>query len=72
MSDVVAKRLAMDVVKKRKNTDKIEVTIVERIQADWVVRGTCPIDMEGHPWVERFEVTVDPKGRVKCVDFALL
>jgi hypothetical protein len=64
--------VALDVVKKRKNTQKIEVTMVEHINADWVVRGTCPIDMEGHPWAERFEVIVDPKGRVKSVDFALL
>jgi hypothetical protein len=65
-------RVALDAVKKRKNTEKIEVTMVEHIDADWVVRGTCPIDMEGHPWAERFEVIVDPKGKVKSVDFALL
>jgi hypothetical protein len=72
ISDATATRVALDAVKKRKNSEKIEVTIVEHINADWVVRGTCPINMEGHPWVERFEVIVDPRGRVKSVDFSLL
>jgi len=72
VSDVVVTRVALDAVKKRKNSEKIEVTIVERINADWIVRGTCPIDLEGHPWAERFEVIVDPRGKVKSVDFSLL
>jgi hypothetical protein len=37
-----------------------------------VVRGTCPIDLEGHPWAERFAVVVDLKGRIKTTDYALL
>jgi hypothetical protein len=72
VSDAAVTRAALDAVKKRKNTEKIQVTIVEHIKADWVVRGTCPIDMEGHPWAEKFEVIVDPKGRIKSVEFALL
>jgi hypothetical protein len=72
VSDAVVTRVALDAVKKRKNSEKIEVTIVERIKTDWIVRGTCPIDMEGHPWAEKFEVIVDPKGKVKSVDFSLL
>jgi hypothetical protein len=36
------------------------------------VRGTCPIDLEGHPWAEKFEVIVDQKGKIKSTDFALL
>jgi hypothetical protein len=72
VSDATATQVALDVVKKRKNTEKVEVTIVERSQQDWIIRGTCPIDMEGHPWAEKFEVVVDPKGKVKSVDFALL
>jgi hypothetical protein len=71
-SEATAAQVAVDVIKKRKNIEKIEVTIVERNQQDWIIRGTCPIDMEGHPWAERFEVVVDPKGKVKSVDFALL
>jgi hypothetical protein len=72
VSDATATQVALDVVKKRKNTEKVEVTIVERSQQDWIIRGTCPIDMEGHPWAEKFEVVVDPKGKVKSIDFALL
>jgi hypothetical protein len=72
LSDAAVAQVALDIVKKRKNTEKVEVTIIERVQTDWVIRGTCPIDMEGHPWAERFEVIVDPKGKVKSVDFALL
>jgi len=71
-SQTIAAQVAVDVVKKRKNIEKVDVTIVERIQQDWIIRGTVPIDMEGHSWAERFEVVVDPKGRVKSVDFALL
>lgn len=72
ISEDTVKQVVVDSVKKRKNTEKIEVTIVERNREDWIVRGICPIDMEGHPWAEKFEVIVDPKGKVKSVDFALL
>jgi len=34
--------------------------------------GTCPIDLEGHPWAERFAVVVDLKGKIKTTDHALL
>jgi hypothetical protein len=72
VSNAIAAQVAVDVIKKRKNTEKIEVSIIERIQQDWIIRGTCPIDMEGHPWAEKFEVVIDSKGKVKSVDFALL
>ncbi len=72
ISEDAVKQVVFDSVKKRKNAEKIEVTIVERNRGDWIVRGICPIDMEGHPWAEKFEVIVDPKGKVKSVDFALL
>jgi hypothetical protein len=72
ISEDAVKQVVVDSVKKRKNAEKIEVTIVERNREDWIVRGICPIDMEGHPWAEKFEVIVDPKGKVKSVDFALL
>jgi hypothetical protein len=72
VSDSTATQVALDVIKKRKNIEKIDVTTVERSQQDWIIRGTCPIDLEGHPWAEKFEVVIDPKGRVKSIDFALL
>jgi hypothetical protein len=72
VSEQIAIQVAVDTIKKRKNTEKVEVNIVERHQEDWIVRGTCPIDMEGHPWAEKFEVIVDPKGKVKTIDLSLL
>jgi hypothetical protein len=67
-----AEQIAVESLKKRKCTEKVEVSTVEQKNEIWIVRGTCPIDMEGHPWAEKFEVTVDTRGRVKSVDFALL
>ncbi|MGA3193063.1 MAG: hypothetical protein ABSD73_11225 [Candidatus Bathyarchaeia archaeon] len=67
-----AQQIAIDFLKKRKNTDRVEVSGVDHSNDIWVVRGTCPIDLEGHPWAERFEVIVDTKGRIKSTTFALL
>jgi hypothetical protein len=67
-----AQQIAVDFLKKSKNTDRVEVSGVDHNKDIWVVRGTCPIDLEGHPWAERFEVTVDTKGRIKSTSFALL
>jgi hypothetical protein len=69
-----ASEIAVDFLKKKKNTEKIDVALVEE-QNDgdgWIVRGTCPIDLEGHPWAEKFAVVVDLNGKVKSTDFALL
>jgi hypothetical protein len=46
-------------VKKQKNTDRIDVAVVEEQSDGWMARGTCPISLEGHPWVEKFTVVVD-------------
>jgi hypothetical protein len=67
-----AQQIAVDFLKKRKNTDRVEVSGVDHKNDIWVVRGTCPIDLEGHPWAEKFEVIVDTKGRIKSTTFALL
>lgn len=67
-----AEQIAVDFMKKRKNTSKIDVAAIEQNHDDWVVRGTCPIDMEGHPWAEKFEVVIDTKGRIKYSDSWLL
>ena len=71
-SEETAKQVAVDFLKKRKNSEKIYVVSVEQEDGVWVISGTCPIDVEGHPWTERFEVTVDPKGRIKSTAFSLL
>jgi hypothetical protein len=72
MSKESASEIVVDFLKKQKNTDKIDVAMVEEQSDGWMVRGTCPIDLEGHQWAERFAVVVDLKGKIKTTDFALL
>ena len=67
-----AQQIAVEFLKQRKSTERVDVSTVEQNKDIWVIRGTCPIDLEGHPWAERFEVIVDTKGRVKSINFALL
>jgi len=64
--------IVVEFLKKRKYTDRVKVSEIEQNNEIWVIRGTCPIDMEGHPWAEKFEVVLDIRGRVKSADFALL
>jgi len=72
VSKEAASEIVIDFLKKQKNTDKIDVAMVEEQSNGWMVRGTCPIDLEGHQWAERFAVVVDLKGKIKTIDFALL
>jgi len=72
VSKEVAQKVAVEYLKRQKSTDRVDVSIIEKKREDWVIRGTCPIDMEGHPWAEKFKIIVDPKGKVKALDFALL
>ncbi len=65
-------QIAIEFLKKRKNTERVEVSTIERNKDIWVIRGTCPIDLEGHPWAEKFEVIVDTKGKVRTTTFSLL
>ena len=67
-----AQQIAVEFLMKRKSLERVEVSTVEQNKDIWVIRGTCPIDLEGHPWAERFEVIVDTKGRIKSTNFALL
>jgi hypothetical protein len=67
-----AQQIAVDYLKKRKNTEKIDISTVEQKNGVWVIRGVCPIDLEGHPWAEKFEVVVDEKGKIRSTDFSLL
>jgi hypothetical protein len=68
-----AQQIAIEYLKKRrKNTEKIDVSSIEQRDGCWVVKGTCPIDLEGHPWAEKFEIVVDAKGKIKFTDFSLL
>jgi hypothetical protein len=66
------RQIVVDYLKKKKNTEKTDISTVEQKDGCWVVRGTCPIDLEGHPWAEKFEVIIDEKGKIKSTDFSLL
>ncbi|MGB9740901.1 MAG: hypothetical protein ACP5IM_05810 [Candidatus Bathyarchaeia archaeon] len=72
ISPDVARQIVVDFLKQKKKTERIEVSAVEQQSSCWIVRGTCPIDLEGHPWAEKFEVVIDQKGKIKSTDFALL
>ena len=67
-----ASEIVIDYLKKKKETDKIDVAIVEKQTEGWIVRGTVPIDLQGHKWAEGFTVSVDLKGKIKNTDFSLL
>lgn len=67
-----ASQLAVEFLKREKNTDNINVAIVEEQEDGWIVRGTCPIDLEGHPWVEKFAIIVNWKGKIKDINYGLL
>jgi hypothetical protein len=72
VSRASVQEIAVEIIKKKKSTDRIDVSTIEQKAKDWIVRGTCPIDLEGHPWAEKFEVVVDQKGKVKSTYFTLL
>ena len=72
MSKESASDIAVEFVKKAKNAEKVDVAEVEENGGSWVVRGTFPIDLEGHPWAEKFIVAVDLKGKILTSDFSLL
>jgi hypothetical protein len=67
-----ASQIAVEFLQKQKNTDKIDVAVIEEQSNGWMVRGTCPIDLEGHPWIEKFAVVVDWKGKIRDINYALL
>jgi hypothetical protein len=56
-----ASQIAVEFLKKQKNTDRIDVAAIDEQDDGWIISGTCPIDLEGHPWVEKFAVFVDWK-----------
>jgi hypothetical protein len=67
-----AQNITKDYVKKRKNVEKVDIITTEQKEEGYIVKGTCPIDVGGHPWMERFEVVIDIKGKVKDSDFRLM
>ena len=67
-----ATQIAVEFLKKRKNTEQIEVALVETQDDCFVIRGTCPMEFGDHQWPEKFAVFVDLKGKIKSTDFGLL
>ena len=67
-----ASQIAVEYVKQQKSTDRVDVAVIDEQDDGWIVRGTCPIDLEGHPWVEKFAVVVDWKGKIKDANYGLL
>jgi hypothetical protein len=67
-----AQYIAVSFVKEKKNVDEVNIIVTEQKQGVWVVKGTCPIDLAGHPWRESFEVIVDPKGKIRDFSFRLM
>jgi hypothetical protein len=72
LSKESASQIVVDFLREQKNTHKIDVALVEEGSNGWIVRGTCPINLEGHHWAERFAILVDLKGKIKTTEFALL
>jgi hypothetical protein len=72
VSEEDAQQIAVDFVKKEKKQEGIAVSYVEQEGSVWIVQGTCPIDLEGHPWTEKFKVVVDQKGKITSTYFSLL
>jgi len=72
VSEEDAKQIVVDFLRKKKNTEKVNVSSVEQKDGVWIIYGMCPIDLEGHPWTEKFEVIVNRKGKIKSTYFSLL
>lgn len=64
--------IAIGFVKKSKCVDNVNVTVVEEKDGMWVVRGTCPIDLGGHPWRESFVIRIDRRGKIQSSSFKLM
>ena len=72
ISEKAVKTIVCEYINKEKKVEKIEVSSVEQKADVWIIKGTCPINLEGHPWAEKFEVVIDKKGKLKSSYFALL
>ena len=72
ISKETASQIAVEHLKRQKHTEKIYVALVESNGEGWIVSGTCPIDLLGNRWAEKFQVTVDSKGRIRSTDCSLL
>ncbi|MGB9134898.1 MAG: hypothetical protein WCC63_04880 [Candidatus Bathyarchaeia archaeon] len=67
-----AQCIAVSFVKEKKNVDEVNVIVTEQKDEVWIIKGTCPIDLAGHPWRESFEITIDAKGKIRDSSFRLM
>jgi hypothetical protein len=72
LSKESASQIAIEYLKKRKNTEKVEIALIEAQDDCWLVQGVCPIEFGETQWPEKFAVVVDSKGKIKSTDFGLL
>ena len=72
VSEEDAKQIAVDFLRRKKDTENVDVSSVEQKDGVWIIHGICPIYLEGHPWTERFKVVIDRKGKIKSTNFSLL
>jgi hypothetical protein len=67
-----AQYIAVNFVKEKKNVEEVTVIVTEQKEDVWIIRGTCPIDLCGHPWRESFEIQIDQKGKIRTSSFRLM
>ncbi len=67
-----AQYIAVSFVKEKKDVTEVTVIVTEQKDGIWIIKGTCPIDLCGHPWRESFEIKVDQKGKIKDSSFKLM
>ena len=64
--------IAVSFVKEKRNVTDVTVILTEQKDGVWIIKGTCPIDLCGHPWRESFEIEIDQKGNIKTSSFSLM
>ena len=67
-----ASQIASNYLKKEKNTQKIDIAMIEEKSDGYIIRGISPINLEGHQWAEKFEVVIDWNGKIKSTYYSLL
>ena len=72
LSKESASQIALEYLKERKNTEKVDIALVEAQDDCWMVQGTCPIEFGDMQWPEKFTVVVDSNGKIKSTDYRLL
>ena len=67
-----ASQIASNYLKKEKSNRKIDIAMIEEKSDGYIIRGICPINLEGHQWAEKFEVIIDWNGKIKSTYYSLL